>query len=142
MQSSYNRSGCWRQILIAKTCLAIFSAQKKPRFEPGTYFTILVVCLLLLLIFISHTQTICNCLAPCVSIMFTSYPRSFLPIPTCPPSCCFFWDLCNSAQKSSSFLHDGGQIGIKKRRSRVARKRDTTVQCKAVTTGLGVGDKY
>ena len=88
MQGSYNRSGCWRQILIAKTCLAIFSTQKKPRFEPGTYFTILVVCLFLLLIFVSHTQTVCNCLAPCVSIMFTSCPRSFLPIPTCPPSLC------------------------------------------------------
>jgi ABC-type anion transport system duplicated permease subunit len=32
--------------------------------------------------FITHTQTICNRLVPCVSIMFTSYPRSFLPIST------------------------------------------------------------
>ena len=39
--------------------------------------------------FITHTQTICNRLVPCVSIMFTSYPRSFLPISTCPPSCRF-----------------------------------------------------
>ena len=85
VQGSYNRSGCWSQILIAKTCLVIFFTHKKTRFEPETYFNCLVVWLFLLLIFISHTQTVCNCVALCVSITFTSYPRSFLLFPITPP---------------------------------------------------------
>jgi hypothetical protein len=38
-----------------------------------------------LLIFVSHTQTGCNCLALYVGITFTSYPRSFLLFPITPP---------------------------------------------------------
>jgi hypothetical protein len=57
-----------------------------------------------LYVYITHTHTVCNCLAPCVAIMIISHPRSFRPIPTTPPSRCLVCDLCNSAQAFTPFL--------------------------------------
>ena len=62
--------------------------------------------------FITHTQTVCNRLVPCVGIMFTSYPRSFLPFPTAPPHNKKGDDCCAELHKSQEKLHDGGQVEI------------------------------
>ena len=65
-----------------------------------------------LLIFVSNTQTGCNCLALYVGITFTSYLRSFLPFLIARPHNKKGDDYCAKLHKSQAKRHDGGQVGI------------------------------
>ena len=64
-----------------------------------------------LLIFGSNTQTVCNCRALCVTITFTSYPKSFLLFPIAPPHNKKSDDFCAELHKSQAKRHSGGEGG-------------------------------